>query len=103
MLQGFLADSEPHDVYNLTVDGSHEFYANGILVHNCDAGRYLLINLGGGPDWTILDEEKPSEIAEALGPYQPMGAYAYVPMADEPDWFAGEDDIVRRTVRTAEP
>jgi hypothetical protein len=24
-------------VYNLTVDGEHEFFANGVLVHNCDA------------------------------------------------------------------
>jgi hypothetical protein len=27
-------------VYNLTVDGSPEYYANGVLVHNCDAARY---------------------------------------------------------------
>jgi len=25
------------DVYNLTVEGEHEFFANGVLVHNCDA------------------------------------------------------------------
>jgi hypothetical protein len=24
-------------VYNLTVEGEHCFYANGILTHNCDA------------------------------------------------------------------
>lgn len=24
------------DVYDITVDGEHEFFANGILVHNCD-------------------------------------------------------------------
>lgn len=24
------------DVYNLTIDGAHEYFANGILVHNCD-------------------------------------------------------------------
>lgn len=30
-------------VYDLTVDGEHEFFANGILVHNCmDALRYSL-------------------------------------------------------------
>jgi len=29
-------------VYNLTVENSHQFYANGILVANCDAVRYLL-------------------------------------------------------------
>lgn len=31
------------EVYDLTVDGEHEFFANGILVHNCiDALRYAL-------------------------------------------------------------
>lgn len=28
------------DVFNLAVDGAHEFFANGVLVHNCDALRY---------------------------------------------------------------
>ena len=27
-------------VYNLTVAGEHEYFANGVLVSNCDAGRY---------------------------------------------------------------
>jgi hypothetical protein len=29
-------------VYNLEIEGASEFYANGILVHNCDALRYAL-------------------------------------------------------------
>ena len=29
-------------VYNLSVSGAPEFYANGVLVHNCDALRYCL-------------------------------------------------------------
>jgi hypothetical protein len=29
-------------VFNLTVDGEPEYFANGILVHNCDATRYLV-------------------------------------------------------------
>ena len=29
-------------MYNLTVEGSHTFYANGILVHNCDAASQAL-------------------------------------------------------------
>lgn len=34
------------DVYDLTVEDEHEFYANGVLVHNClDALRYLLMHL----------------------------------------------------------
>lgn len=37
-------------VYNLTVDRAHVFYANGILVHNCDAAsqalNYMLYSTG---------------------------------------------------------
>jgi len=29
-------------VYNLTVDDAHEYYANGVLVHNCDSVRYAM-------------------------------------------------------------
>ena len=29
-------------VYNLTVDGPHEYFVAGILVSNCDAMDYLL-------------------------------------------------------------
>jgi hypothetical protein len=28
---------ESAEVFNLTVQGTHEYFANGILVHNCDA------------------------------------------------------------------
>lgn len=31
---------EEGDVYNITVDDAHEFFANGVLVSNCDAARY---------------------------------------------------------------
>ncbi len=31
-------------VYNLTVEGQHEFYAEGVLVSNCDASRYGKVN-----------------------------------------------------------
>lgn len=35
--------SEKIAVYDLTVEGAHEFFVNGILVHNCiDAARYAL-------------------------------------------------------------
>jgi hypothetical protein len=39
-------------VYNLTVEDAHEFFANGVLVHNCDAlsGAFTLaMELGDGP------------------------------------------------------
>lgn len=32
-------------VYNLTVAGDHEYFANGLLVSNCDAARYLYNDL----------------------------------------------------------
>lgn len=33
---------DPAPVFNLTVEGAHEFFANGLLVSNCDAARYLV-------------------------------------------------------------
>lgn len=38
-------------VYDLEVDEAHEFFANGILVHNCnDSARYALFSHFGPPD-----------------------------------------------------
>jgi terminase large subunit-like protein len=34
-------------VYNLTVAGEHEYFANGVLVSNCDAERYIVGYLRG--------------------------------------------------------
>lgn len=39
-----IADHKKQPVYNLTVSGeSPEYYANGILVHNCDTLRYMCV------------------------------------------------------------
>ena len=35
-------DTHEQDVYNLTVDDAHEYFANGILVHNCDSIKSVL-------------------------------------------------------------
>jgi hypothetical protein len=35
-------DAGHEAVFNLTVEGEHEYYANGIVVSNCDAERYIL-------------------------------------------------------------
>jgi len=38
-----IQDAGISDVYDLTIDGDHEFFVNGVLVHNCiDAIRYAL-------------------------------------------------------------
>lgn len=34
-------------VYNLTVEGDHEYFAAGVLVHNCDALRYTIAFIDG--------------------------------------------------------
>ena len=45
-------------VYDLTIDGQHEFFANGVLVHNCiDGLRYALdgyITRPGMAKWQLL-------------------------------------------------
>lgn len=41
-------------VYDLTIEGQHEFFANGILVHNCiDALRYALEGVRKTPQRTV--------------------------------------------------
>ena len=38
------SDSGKADVYNMEVEDTHSFYANGLVVHNCyDAGRFVLM------------------------------------------------------------
>ena len=62
------------DVYNLTVEGEPEFFANGVLVHNCDALRYLLRNLGSGPRFYIEPEPDPDAPPPLVGmPEQAIG------------------------------
>lgn len=45
-VEAVFAMSERRPVYNLTVEGG-EYYANGVLVHNCDALRYMVAHLDG--------------------------------------------------------
>lgn len=44
---------EPEDVYNLTVEVDHNYYANGVLVSNCDATRYAVYTYTKQPAPTI--------------------------------------------------
>jgi hypothetical protein len=49
--------SEPADVYDLTVEEDHEFYANGVVVSNCmDAMRYALVSRFAGLDKRLVME-----------------------------------------------
>lgn len=45
-------------VYNLRVDGQPEFFANGVLVHNCDAASYgASLVVTGAMQLATLDRE----------------------------------------------
>jgi hypothetical protein len=35
-------ESSEEEVYDLMIEDKHEYFANGILVHNCDAIRYAV-------------------------------------------------------------
>lgn len=72
--------------------------------HASDGLRYLLTNLGTGPEMVILDEAPAEPIAEAL---QPLG----MTMAVRPDtaavttddaWWTDDDDEMPRAGRTVE-
>lgn len=41
-----VTDAGVADVYNMTVDNSHAYVANGMVCHNCDAMRYLVQDIG---------------------------------------------------------
>jgi phage terminase large subunit len=45
--------------------------------HAMDGGRYLLLNLGTGPEFVILDEQ--TEAADGVDPLQPLAAFAVRP------------------------
>lgn len=47
---GVEQNTEKETVYNITVADVHEYFANGILVSNCDALRYLCMTLPDDPD-----------------------------------------------------
>jgi hypothetical protein len=53
-----ITDGGIADVFNLKVDGRPEFFANDVLVHNCDSARYGLYS------W-VTAAEKPLEVRRA--------------------------------------
>lgn len=46
-----IANAEPTPVYDLTVQGEHEFFANGVLVHNCDVFEEFAANRQATAAW----------------------------------------------------
>lgn len=41
-MQRVTATQQSAPVYNVTVDDAHEYFANGVLVSNCDSSLYII-------------------------------------------------------------
>lgn len=60
------------DVYNIEVEGEHEYFANGILVHNCSwryPTAYDMLQFGlrlGNPQCVITTTPKPTKIIKEI-------------------------------------
>ena len=58
----------PRAVYNMTVEGMPEYFANGILVHNCDAASGALNKLAqANGAFSAIEAEMPPVMAEVKG------------------------------------
>ena len=71
------------DVYDITVEGVHQFYANGILVSNCDALRYALsmeILRGRGGVVEARGEDAPTHVSRvgSSTPELPVRAMGHI-------------------------
>ncbi|MEN6420779.1 MAG: hypothetical protein ABFD76_02435 [Smithella sp.] len=62
-------NQELEDVYNITVDVDHVYYANGILVCNCEALEYLCYYVNDLRD----ANKKNDEILKRIGPQRKRG------------------------------
>lgn len=104
VVRAFRGEPNPSAVYNLQIDGAHEFYANGVLVHNCDSLRYMLLNIGGGPQFPNHDVTVPAEDVGGLPILEPLGAFAVRDNSrGEPDWWLDADaqpETVNRIAQT---
>lgn len=96
-----------HEVSNLPYarKGNVEDSDPAASDHAVDALRYLLVNLGTGPEFTVFDDPDEGE-PKLEGDFEvlvPAGDFAYRPSPDEPVWGTEDDgDAPRRVVRTVD-
>jgi hypothetical protein len=64
--------SEPEDVYNITVEKDHVFYANGILTCNCDSLEYLCLYIDIKEEY---DKQRKDFLGQIKKDKQIMGDY----------------------------
>lgn len=80
------------DVYNLMVEGQPEYFANGILVHNCRYGIYSYIDAQGKPS-ELRIQDRMKKIMKQPGPMTATTAllnYSKIKKEEEKD----DDDPV---------
>jgi hypothetical protein len=67
-------EKQKHDVYNLTVDEVHEYFANGILVHNCaDSFVYACMSR----PWAPTKPKQSSSISDGWVERERRSAWTY--------------------------
>jgi len=58
---------EKRTVYNITVETDHEYFANGILVANCDSLRYCTVSIPWDFSRVMLPENTGDKNEEESG------------------------------------
>jgi hypothetical protein len=77
-------------VYNITVEGEHEYFAQGVLVANCDSLRYAVATI----PWDfshITNEPVPMQVVEKKPKVNSRHENPYDPTKHENEWSVDED------------
>lgn len=82
---------DPHRPEDVDTDGPDHWY---------DAGRYLLMSIGGGPQFPEHDVTMPADFVGGLPVLDPLGAFAVRDTRrDDPDWWTTGEDTDAPTTR----
>lgn len=63
------------DVYNISVADTPEYFANGVLVHNCDAIRYAIYTAKAGSERVPIEALKSETQIPDMDPWDDYGDY----------------------------
>ena len=67
-----ISESGKAETFNLQVDGVHEYIANGVVVSNCDAVRYVLSYLYRQPTSLFRPEDRAASISSKIPVFVPQ-------------------------------
>lgn len=71
--------------------------------HLADMTRYVLLNLGSGPQFLIPDEPQSSIADQAGGPLEPYGNFARRRLDSDPEWDAPDEEAPGRGTTQRSP